>query len=59
LSRQALVDGHPIDGLESLLHAVGPAALADGAAGDPWLAYFRFHEPDAKTLLTTFRETVK
>jgi tetratricopeptide (TPR) repeat protein len=60
LSRQALVDGHPIDGLESMLDAIGPEALTRGrAAGDPWFAYFRFHEPDAKTLLTTFRETVK
>jgi hypothetical protein len=59
ISRQALIDGHPIDGLQSLVDALGPGTPRDSPASDPWYDYFRFHEPDAKTLLASFRATTQ
>jgi tetratricopeptide (TPR) repeat protein len=57
VSRQALVDGHPVDGLRSLVDGLGPQAPRGAAAGDPWYDYIRFHDPDARTLLAGFRTT--
>ena len=52
ISRQMLVDGHATDGLRVLDDALGPGARR---GDDPWYDYFRFHEPDAWTLLADFR----
>jgi len=54
LSRLAVIDGHSGDGIAMLTATSGPDVKGDVV--DPWWSYFRLHAPDAKALLTTFRE---
>jgi len=57
LSRLAMVDGHSGDAVAMLTATSGPDVKGDVV--DPWWSYFRLHAPDAKALLTTFRERAR
>ena len=57
LSRLAVIDGQSGNGIAMLTATSGPDVKGD--AVDPWWSYFRLHAPDAKTLLTAFRERAR
>ena len=56
LSRVVVADGRTGDGFQTVVAVVGPK-MAPGI--DPWSAYFRFHDPDASTLLAALKAGVK
>lgn len=51
-SRVALAQGRAADALTTVVAVAGPEATR---RDDPWASYFRLHDPDAKTLLDTWR----
>ena len=53
LSRLALVDRRPADGVATLVALNGAAARRDGE--DPWWWYFRSHDPEWKAQLADLR----
>jgi len=55
-SRVALAQGRPAEAL-----TIVTAVTAQGVSprDDPWTVYFRFHDPDAETLMLAWRERVK
>ena len=53
LSRYAVADSRPAEGVAGMLRSSGPDAPRD--AGDPWWWYYRVHEPDSKALLAELR----
>jgi tetratricopeptide (TPR) repeat protein len=58
LSRLALLDGRPADGLDLLRRPPAPTAGGEPPE-DPWWWYFRAHEPNADTLVDAMREAVR
>jgi tetratricopeptide (TPR) repeat protein len=56
LSRVVVADGRTADGLQSVVAVVGPT-VTPGI--DPWSAYFRFHDPDASTLLAELKAATR
>ena len=57
LSVLAIADGRSADGIAALIPTNGPTAPRD--TSDLWWWYFRLHDPDAKALLTDFRERAR
>jgi len=54
-SRVALAQGRAADAPKILVDAVGPYSTEQP---DPWLSYYRQHDPDAETLLKAWRAGV-